>query len=201
MKKMITLLVALLLATVMHATVTDLSMTAQSATSITLGWNTSGAEKNDFVLYSKGSPCTYDQSLASASACGTSHSFVMTRLTVGITYCVKVGGTNCSSGVKDTSSSIYVSTTAATATPTPTRSPTVTLTATSTPSPTTSPTPTNSPTLTRSPTPTSTPTPTMEATYIPTAVVWALTPPATQREALNRMAAEIKVLAGTTPIP
>ncbi len=201
MKKFALLFAMLALAAGARATITDLSMTAQTTTSITLGWTSSGSIKNDFVTYSKGSPCVFDHTESTLSNCATSHTVLVTRLVPGTLYCFKVGGTNCSTNVKETSGTYQASTVAFTPTPT------FTATLSSSPTPTSTPTPSISPSPTKTGTPTATPTasptisPTPQATYVPTVALWATPGPATVSEAINRLAAKVNALNLTTPIP
>lgn len=161
-----------LLAATAKAEIAYVTVTAKSSTSISLSWYSSPLESNNTVLYSAdNTTCSLSITATSPTNCAQNHTFTLTGLTPGTTYCLRVRGRICGSSGYDQSTTFQVATNASdTPTITVTSTPTRTSTGTQTPTATESPnyTATNTPTVTATPTMTATRTVTRTSTSTPT---------------------------------
>jgi len=143
-----------------HATISGVYVTQKTASSITVQWSSDLQEDYDSVNYSSQTAgvCGTFVNATSSAACGYSHTYVLTGLRSGTTYCIQPHGVRCLSGVTDTGGTVTGKTL-----PTATATPTITVTYTVTPTKTL----TNSPTLTA----TISPTFSITNTFTPTATI------------------------------
>ena len=163
-----------------HAVISSIYVTARTATSLTVQWNSDYTDKNDSINYASQTAgvCGTLVPVTRTTSCAFAHSYVVTGLLSNTTYCLQPFGTSCSGGT-DTGGTVTGKTLpTATQTPTVTNTPTdtSTITKTATPTNTGTQTPnftaTDTPTITRTatPTPTFSITPTFTVTTIPTQV-------------------------------